>query len=269
MVARGNHPDLAAGLSGLTSRMGLHLNTLRQEDDLDTALYPEIAGSIPFLIEMSRIRIDGRPLSGFFHKTGKQPLVLSANSPASHEEQKLLDLMRKNFRIDVDKKSGLITVSATLSESRAAAVAADSLAAKLERYIIRHRVRKASDDFQFLTARFDEVQEKYYAAQQAYARHADTHRYTAQESAVIERNRLYQEQQLAYTVYSQLAGQLETARLKVQEQTPVLTIIEPAYVPVIRSAPRRTMIVLGGTLVGIALTLLLAAIPLLFFRKLE
>lgn len=269
MVTRSDRPDVSAGLSGLTSLMGVNLGSLQQEEDLDTALYPEIVGSIPFLAEMSQISIDGTPLSVFFHKTGRQSFLLADNSPASREEQKLINLMRKNFRIDTDKKSGLITVSATLSNPRAAAIAADSLAAKLERYIIGYRIRKASDDFHFLSARFAEAQEKYHAAQQAYARHADTHRHTAQESAAIEQNRLYQEQQLAYTVYSQLAGQLETARLKVQEQTPLLAIIEPAYVPVLRSAPHRTIIVLGGTLAGIGLALLITAIPFIFGQKPE
>jgi Uncharacterized protein involved in exopolysaccharide biosynthesis len=269
MVARSDRSDVSASFSGLTSLMGLNLNRLQQENELDTALYPEIIGSIPFLAEMSQIEIDGKALSTYFRKIKQQSVQLTENSPTSREEQKLLDLMRKNFRIDTDKKSGLITVSATLSNPRTAAVAADSLATKLERYIIGYRIRKASDDFQFLSARFEEAQEKYYTVQQAYAHHADTHRHTAQESAAIERNRLYQEQQLAYTVYSQLAGQLETARLKVQEQTPVLAIIEPAHIPVLHSAPRRTYIVLVGTLAGLCLSLLFTAVSFIFFRKPE
>lgn len=50
---------------------------------------------------------------------------------------------------------------------------------------------------------------------------------------------------LAYNVYNSLAQKLEQDRLRVQEQTPVFAVIEPAKVPLIPSSPRKVLILIG------------------------
>ncbi|MDL2230481.1 hypothetical protein LJB87_01660 [Alistipes sp. OttesenSCG-928-L06] len=252
LVARHDRTAVSPELSGLTSLVGLSVNPLRRDEDLDAGLYPEIIASVPFLSGMSRVQTGDAPLSVYLPGLRGRTVEFGPDGPENHEQQKLLDAMRSHFRVGTDKKSGLITVSASLREPRAAAVAADSLVARLERYIIAHRIGKARDDLAFLSARFEESRREYHAAQQAYARFADANRHTAKESAAVERDRLYQEQLLAYNVYAQLAGQLETARLQVQEQTPVLSVLEPACVPVRHSWPRRSIFVLVGLLLGAA-----------------
>ena len=47
---------------------------------------------------------------------------------------------------------------------------------------------------------------------------------------------------MAFTVYNELAKQLEQAKLALKESTPVLTVIDPVVVPQQRSEPRRGMI---------------------------
>lgn len=54
-----------------------------------------------------------------------------------------------------------------------------------------------------------------------------------------------------YTIYSELAKQLEQAKIQVKQDTPVFTIIEPVSVPTNKSKPNRPMILfiwlfLGG-----------------------
>jgi uncharacterized protein involved in exopolysaccharide biosynthesis len=69
------------------------------------------------------------------------------------------------------------------------------------------------------------------------------------EYVLIEQDRLKNEQSLAYNVYSTLAQQVEKARLKVQEQTPCVTVIEPARVPVRKSnTSKLTILILFGFL---------------------
>lgn len=266
MVAETERAGISSELSGLTSLVGINLNTLRPDENLNAELYPDIVASAPFLIELSALRIDGKPLSVHVPGFRDEAARFEGNVPANRSSYKLLELLRKSISVYTDKKSGLTTVSVTLNDPLAAAVTADSLVARLERYIVASRTRKAREDFGFTEARFEEAEANYYNAQEAYARFSDANQHTVRESAAIERNRLYNEQQLAYAVYSQLASQLELARIKVQEQTPVLTVIEPALVPVRHSAPRRSLIVLAGLLLG-------AAIPMaylfgkLFFKE--
>ena len=66
----------------------------------------------------------------------------------------------------------------------------------------------------------------------------------------MELDRLQNEQQLAFGVYNQLAQQLETAKIKVQEQTPCVTIIEPATVPVKKSNTSKVIILIAFVFLG-------------------
>ena len=58
---------------------------------------------------------------------------------------------------------------------------------------------------------------------------------------------------LAYSLYSELSRQLIQAEIKVKENTPIFTVVEPVIVPRERSKPRRLMTLvafgfLGGVL---------------------
>ena len=259
--------DILPEISGISSLMGIHFRTAGGEDDLDAALYPEIIASAPFLAEMSAVEVDGIPLSGFIPGLGKQGEGTYEIPAGSPREQKLIRTMRRSLQLTTDKKSGLITASVTLNDPAAAAVAADSLVAKLERYIIARRTRKARGALAFIQERCNEARQHYYDAQEEYACYADANRHNVKLSAELERERLSQRQQLTWSVYSQLAGQLETARLKVQEQTPVFTVIEPAQVPAFRSFPPRFTLVLGGLLTGLFLSLSTLSAGLVFTRE--
>jgi len=62
--------------------------------------------------------------------------------------------------------------------------------------------------------------------------------------------RLNAEYSLLYSVYSELAKQLEQAKIKVKDATPVLTVVEPAVVPNQKSKPNRPLILIGFAFFG-------------------
>ena len=59
----------------------------------------------------------------------------------------------------------------------------------------------------------------------------DTHDNLILQSVRAEQERLQNDMNLAYQVYSQVANQLQVARAKVQEEKPVFAVVEPAVVP--------------------------------------
>ena len=52
----------------------------------------------------------------------------------------------------------------------------------------------------------------------------------------------------------QLASSVEQAKLQVNKDTPVFTVIEPVTVPFERSAPKRSLIVVIWTFLGLVLS---------------
>ena len=57
---------------------------------------------------------------------------------------------------------------------------------------------------------------------------------------------------LTFNVYNTLAQKLEQDKLRVQEETPVYTVIEPATIPLKASSPRKLIILVGFVFLAVA-----------------
>ena len=68
----------------------------------------------------------------------------------------------------------------------------------------------------------------------------------------VEQEKLDAEYTLAMTLYTELAKQLEQAKINVKETTPILTIINPVTIPYKRSKPQRATILMAFVFLGFA-----------------
>lgn len=66
----------------------------------------------------------------------------------------------------------------------------------------------------------------------------------------LEFQRLSDEYDMSSTVFKGLAQQLEQAKIAVNEQTPAFTILEPAKVPIEKSAPKKKIILVVSVFLG-------------------
>lgn len=149
----------------------------------------------------------------------------------TREESDKINTLRNSISAVIDKKTAITSVSVTLQHPKVAAVVADSVVHKLQEYIIGYRTSKAKEDCVYLEKLFKERQQEYYQAQKKYATYIDTHDNLILQSVRTEQERLQNDMNLAYQVYSQVANQLQVARAKVQEEKPVFAVVEPVVVP--------------------------------------
>ena len=63
--------------------------------------------------------------------------------------------------------------------------------------------------------------------------------------------RLRNEYDIAFTLYRELATQREQAKIAVKENQTILTLVNPPVVPLEKSAPRRSIIIIGFLFLGI------------------
>ena len=75
------------------------------------------------------------------------------------------------------------------------------------------------------------------------------------QSVRTEQERLQNDMNLAYQVYSQVANQLEVARAKVQEEKPVFAVVEPAVVPLKTSGLGKKMYIILSMFVSFFCTM--------------
>jgi len=256
-------------------------------DALNATLTPDIVASTPFLLELFDARVvsqdkqidttftayldeqksswmgyvlkaPGMAISGikslFSEKKEKTATIQKGAIELNEKDAAKLGSLRQAITVEADKKTAITTLSVTLQDPKVTATIADSVVSKLQQYITAYRTRKAKEDCQYLEKLYKERQQEYYDAQQRYARYVDANSNVVFQSTLAERERLQNDMNLAYQVYSQVAQQLQVARAKVQEEKPVFAVVEPAVVPLNPSGTSRKVIVLGFLFLAVAFT---------------
>lgn len=266
------------GLASLASSFLGGAATSSSNDALNVTLAPDIVTSTPFVLELFNTRVqtlDGEldttlvayldeqrtpwwgyikaapgmaigAIKSLFAEEADTASVLNPFQLTKKESEKVEGL-RKILTADVDNKTAMTTISVTLQDPKVTAIVADSVVGKLQQYIIDYRIKKAKEDCAYLEQLYKERQQEYYEAQSKYAHYFDSNRNIALQSVRAEQERLQNDMNLAYQVYSQVAQQLQVARAKIQEEKPVFAVVEPATIPLQPSGTSRKMILIGIT----------------------
>lgn len=286
-------PEVGSGKSGsglasmAASFLGGSVGT-DSPDALNATLAPDIVASTPFLLELFDARVvsqdkqidttftaylDEQKSSWISYALGipsmaiggikslfsnekqeKTETIQNGAIELNEEEAAKLKILRQQITTEVDKKTSITTLTVTLQDPKVTATIADSVVSKLQQYITAYRTSKAKEDCQYLEKLYKERQQEYYDAQQHYARYVDANSNVVFQSTLAERERLQNDMNLAYQVYSQVAQQLQVARAKVQEEKPVFAVVEPAVVPLQPSGTSRKVILLGVVFLAVAFT---------------
>ena len=169
----------------------------------------------------------------------------------SEREHRVMALLDEALSLNLDSKNGYVTISATMPEAVVAAQLAGAAVALLQRYITQFKIAKVQSNLDFVQQRYDEVRRHFEDVQSRRARYRDANQHTIKNAARVELERIEAEYTLAMNLCGELAMQLEQAKIKVKETTPILTIISPVTIPVKPSRPRRAMIFAAFTLLGV------------------
>ena len=266
----------SGGLASLASSFLGGAATSNSPDALNATLAPDIVTSTPFILELFNTRVQTldneldttlvtyleEEKSSWFSYIAKAPgmaigaiKALFTEKPDSattlnpfqltEKEAAKVKGLRQSILAEVDKKTAMTTITVTLQDPKVTAIVADSVVGKLQQYIIDYRIKKAKEDCAYLEELYKERQQEYYEAQSKYAHYFDSNRNIAFQSVRAEQERLQNDMNLAYQVYSQVAQQLQVARAKIQEEKPVFAVVEPATVPLEPSGISRKVIFLG------------------------
>ena len=168
----------------------------------------------------------------------------------SEEEREVLEWLQESLTLSIGKEIGMITLSAEMPTAELSAEVTGYAAQLLSEYAISYKTDKAREDLTFVQERYAEAEVRFEATQEALARFRDSSHGSLTALAQTQQQRLQSDYDLAFNVYKALAQQLEEARLKLQEETPVVKIIEPAVVPDEKSAPKRKMIMIVSVFLG-------------------
>ena len=154
-----------------------------------------------------------------------RPIVLTK------EEQRMIGVVGNCVNLTVERKEGYLTLIVTGSEPLQTAELAVNAQRILQEHITSFRTEKAQSQLEYMQARYDETKAEAEAYQIALATVTDRSQNMTTTRARIERDRLQSKYTVANAIYTELAKQLEQAKMQVKQDTPMLTIIQPITVP--------------------------------------
>lgn len=279
----------SGSLANIASMLGMSNMTMGTDADaLGVLLYPDVISSTPFIIDLldtpvktmneemsdttlvgylkngrknsligTVMSLPGKTIGGIISLFKNKEETDSTRIPynpfqLTREESSIVNGLRKMILSNVDKKTGVTSISVTMQDPLVAAIITDTLLQKLKEHIIGYRVAKAQEDCKYYEKLCKESQDNYNKAQEAYANYIDANKNVILESYRVEQQRLQNEVSLTYNLYNQMAQQQQLALAKVQEAKPMFAVVEPPTVPLQPSGTSRKMILVGIVFLAVA-----------------
>lgn len=281
----GSEMKAPSGLSGLASLAGINLGSMGAGSDIPTTLYPQIIASIPYRVDLLNKSIsvaEGTVLVSDYLLEDKAADVLGtiskytiglpgliknalvkddqlvSNDSAlfqeiSDVENMLFSLLDSKLVLSLNEKEGFITLEFTDQDKTVAAQITEHAKELLQARIIEFKNLSARELLEYTSKQYEQNKRAYEQLQDSVAVIRDANLNIASSLYQNKFDRLERELNIAAAVVEQLATQVEQAKLQVSKDTPVFTIIEPVTIPFERSAPKRSLIVVIWTFLGIVL----------------
>jgi LPS O-antigen subunit length determinant protein (WzzB/FepE family) len=276
--------SLGGSLGGLAAMAGITLPGSTSSSELHPTLYPQIVESYDFQKSLmkTKLKITGvkeEMTYEEYYLSHREPSVLEnikkytlglpgiiisslKSKPAaldsySHDliamtedDLKLIGQLTEQISIEINEKGGYVALSSTMPEALSSTQMVIEAQSLLQEAIIAHKAKKAKEDLIFIEERFVEKKAEFDDAQQKLALYRDANRNVNTAIALTGVERLESEYALAFSVYSELAKQVETQKIQVKEDTPVFAVLQKAVIPFEESGTTTSMILISCAFLG-------------------
>lgn len=280
-----NGGGLTSNISSLASMVGMDLKFGDDNDAIYPEIYPDLMQSMDFLFSLFPIKVttqDHKINTTYYDYLSKHQkmewwlypiewtknrLASKKNGPANagtafqptKKQFGIAKAISKDIDCQVDKKTNVITIEVTSQDPLVSACLADSVKEKLKIFITDYRTKKARKDVEYMQRLFEEAKSDYTTARRKYASYADANGDLLLESYKAEQEDLENEMQLKYNIYTQIVQQLQLSKAKVQEKTPVFTVLQSASVPIKHSNKPKILILIQFMALGFFVRLAILA----------
>lgn len=277
--------------ASLASMVGIDLDMTSNDAQISPKVYPKILGNADFLHELMHTPIHfigyDEPVDLYDYYTDKKyakfnfistvkkytiglpGLLIGAILPKpsdslmvvkdengvirrfTKKESKVCKIIIDHISMDVNPKEGFVTISARMPEAIASAELCETVLFLLKKYVINSKVQKAQANLNYIEEQCEIARLDYEQKQNRYARFMDANRGVVTNVANVERTRIAAEMELSRSLYNELAKNVLTAKIRVNEETVAFTELSPVTIPNEKSKPQRLKIIFIWTFLGI------------------
>jgi uncharacterized protein involved in exopolysaccharide biosynthesis len=263
--------------AGLAALAGIDLgSSTGGSDAIRPDLYPDVLNSTDFFLQLLTEKFNDKKNKEWLFseyylneiidgKIKKEDQKL--NFPKSKNyialnrqtEKNIADL-KKRITCSYDKKTGVIGISVKMPDPVIAANIASFSMKYLTDYIINYRTEKQKRNLDFLAERLSSAKGKYYNTQSKKATYTDQMPLGALrlQSADLQRERIESDYKISSTFYNTLLQKYEEAKLQMQQETPVIQILESPVVPNLKSEPKKGIIVIISFILGFFISIIIS-----------
>lgn len=250
--------DNKSSIGGVASLVGINLGGMTSDNQIPATMYPTVVESVEFKRQLLDEYIDQDKtikLKSFlidYYSVNLDDFTTKNNEFfVSEGDDNLFEILKKIINISVNEKDGFVSISANMPTSEYAANTCINARKILQTIVINTKIKSAKENLNFTQEQlnlkkieFDEIQDR-------IAYFEDSNLNIINSKYKNELSKLKAEFQIINSVYTELSKRLEQSKLQVNQDTPVFSIVKEASMPVLRSSPKRTQIVLIFAVLGL------------------
>jgi uncharacterized protein involved in exopolysaccharide biosynthesis len=248
-----------------------------QPQEISPSLYPQIAESVPYRLALLDATVESNTSFRDYilsqsggvailpllkkYTIGLPGLLLNKQTDnnenldtslfqITEQDKDLFELLAQVVSIEVDDQEGLVSISVELADRMVAAELAQAATDLLQSNIIAFKSQSARNNLDFIESQFESKRKEFEEIQDSIAIFKDQNLNITSALYQNQLTRLESQFTVISSVFQELAGQVEQAKIQVNKDTPIFMIIEPVSVPLERSKPKRTIKVIIWTFLG-------------------
>ena len=223
-------------------------------------MYPQIIQSVKFKRLLLNKVIDDK------NNLTLENYIANHNSMKEVEEQNISDLgmtlnEKKYFKIlteilnvSVNLKDGFISIDCEMPNAEYSAKVAKFSRELLQNIIIENKIETARQNLVFSESQLIEKKKEFDDIYSKLAFFSDSNINSVNSFVLNEKNKLESEFQIISAVVEEISKQVEQAKLQLKKDTPVFSTIQEAVIPIDRSSPKRTQLVIIFGFIGFILS---------------
>ena len=267
-----NGTNNGSALGSLASNLGIDFSQMETGDAITPMLYPDLMEDNKFVVDLFGITVkkgDGSLETSYdeylrhhqespfwagsmrwfkdLFKKEETASVCSDIEPSpyilSKDDDDLCQAIRANIQLSIDKKTGVITISVSDQDPLICKTLADSVSVHLQQFITEYRTNKARTDLDFYRKLTQDAKAEYDSVRRKYNALADANQNVILQRYKSKQDDIENEMVLKYQTYTTLNAMLQQAVSKVQERTPVFSVLKGAEMPLKAAKPKRMIFV--------------------------
>jgi len=273
------------GLGSLAGLVGIDLKSAVSSSDsyLSPLLYSKIADSEEFSINLLNeqlINLEGETLTikdylskdagdfnlirfikkytiGLFSsdilEAASLNPALSAYNFISFEDFEMITSLQEKFSIELNDKEGYIKVIAHDEDAFISTQLVGLVTKNLQSRIIALRTNKIKERLDYSKEQYDDKRSEFETLQNKVAQFKDSNKNISTAMFLSQLEKLQSEYTLQQNILMTLASEYNNNKIKLNKDTPIFSVIDEVSVPNLRSAPKRSLIVIIWVFLGFVL----------------